>query len=346
MFFLFLSLAPLCLSLPRQTPIQVQIANEVLAQSKLFSDNAKSEVLNLIADEMTRKYLMELEPDFLKLSPSELLERFWNEMSVSEIVHSFDNPDHSCGRDITVEMAMTPDFTYFYNQWLLQSLNYTVVDRGNDRITEDVESNYFGFPQFTNANFSPTSDWRPDYNTSADRPIYAAINMYRASGGNPQCGAVTAVMSRAYLKDQFVGAPVDTGDFELFCGKGEKVGWWGNMSFICEWPRDEKSGKYQLGTLPYLNHFVRPFLVFYNATQAIAGESNYVQYNLARLLARGLSRNTYQRAGVDNRSIRLNFMENTWGYFELNLCQSVTFKDGIKMIIAMYELVWGSEKGI
>jgi hypothetical protein len=340
-----LSLANIYLSLPRQTPVQVEIANTVLAQSKVFSEKARPSVLNLIASDVTRKYLMELEPDLLKLSPSELLDRFWRELSVAEIVHSFENPGHSCGNDMTVTMAMEPHFDFFYNQWLLQTLNYAPVDRDNDMITEDVESNYFGFPQFQNANFSPNATWIPDYNTSADRPFYAAINMYRASGGNPQCGAVTAVLSRAYLADQFVGAPFDTGDFELFCGNGEKVAWWANVSFICEWPKDEKTGKYQLGTLPYLNHFLRPFLVFFNATQAVVGEENYVQYNLARLLARALSRSTYQRAGNDNRTMPLNFMENAWGYFELNPSMSISFKDGIKTIVAMYEMVWGSETG-
>ena len=34
----------------------------------------------------------------------------------------------------------------------------------------------------------------PDFPTAAQRPMYSALNMYRASGGNPQCGASPSAM--------------------------------------------------------------------------------------------------------------------------------------------------------
>jgi hypothetical protein len=55
-------------------------------------------------------------------------------------------------------------------------------------------------------------------NTSADRPVYGALNMYRIAAGNPQCGPVAAILSRTYIGDQAIAAPVDTGNYWSLCG--------------------------------------------------------------------------------------------------------------------------------
>jgi hypothetical protein len=84
-------------------------------------------------------------------------------------------------------MGMNADI--FYNQWQLQALGLVPVDDANNKFTEWSETVLFGFPPFANVS-------APDNSTSTDRPYYAALNMYRGSGGNPQCGPVSAVLSR------------------------------------------------------------------------------------------------------------------------------------------------------
>lgn len=53
------------------------------------------------------------------------------------------------------------------------------VDPVNNVFTEWSETNLFGFPAFANVS-------APDMATAESRPFYAALNMYRGSGGNPQ----------------------------------------------------------------------------------------------------------------------------------------------------------------
>ena len=59
---------------------------------------------------------------------------------------------------------------------------------------ETSETQLFGFPPYKNVS-------EPDMATATDRVVYGAVNMYRGSGGNPQCGPVTAILSRSYLRD-------------------------------------------------------------------------------------------------------------------------------------------------
>lgn len=164
--------------------------------------------------------------------------------------------------------------------------------------------------------------------------------MYRGSGGNPQCGKVSAVLSRTYLQDQILAAPVDTGFFQGSCGNNQTSGSLGKTTCaVCDkWP----PGNRTLGVPPLLNHMLKPYLTYYNQSAPIAGE-DYPSYSLARLLIRLLSRKTYAAGNED--PLLLNFLENTLGYFELNPAASIEFPQGVKMMIGMFELLWGTDEG-
>ena len=67
---------------------------------------------------------------------------------------------------------------------------------------EKAETNIFGFKPFADVR-------APDLATATDRPIYAALNFYRDSAANLQCGPVAAVLSKTYLGEKAGAFPVE-----------------------------------------------------------------------------------------------------------------------------------------
>ena len=136
------------------------------------------------------------------LSPTALLDKVEGEMRTAELVHNFGfRYPRSCGVDVTIENV--PDFPDFYNQWTIQALGVVPIDAGNNRFMEVAETNLFGFAPFKNAS-------SPDLATATDRPIYGALNFYRDSAANLQCGPVAAVLSKEFLGERASAFPVDT----------------------------------------------------------------------------------------------------------------------------------------
>ena len=275
---------------------------------------------------------------------------------------------------------------------MLQALGYIPVDAAQNDFSEQCETGFFHFPPMAYVN---GTDDVPTVAGAADRPTYAALNMYRASGGNPQCGPVSAVLSRRFVRDRAVGAPVDTGAFFGTCGLGgpdDPPGGDPGMFTPCPrhfadddddddddsnnpgecnspvvncsaWPYD---GGRPLGTPGNLAHLLIPYLQAYNHTAPIAGLDNYPSLNLARLVMRLCSRKTYRRehwapngeegdgsGGASSSSsthhrnapLRLNFMENTLGYFELNPAVTVKYPEGVAMMVGMFEVLFGTDAG-
>eukprot|EP00041_Stephanoeca_diplocostata_P035497 m.1256167 g.1256167 ORF g.1256167 m.1256167 type:complete len:489 (-) comp24710_c1_seq55:4164-5630(-) len=323
---------------PAMTPEQERVLNESIPLAKAASLAAEGRVLELFGHNITRQYIQQLAPDsrLIAMPAADLVELFWNEMSVAELVHSFGDANAvsaNCGFDLSVSMGQNS--SVFYNQWELQALGLVPVDAVNNVFTEWSETNLFHFSPFKNVSM-------PDEATAKSRPFYAAVNMYKGSGGNPQCGPISAVLSRQYVGDRILAAPVDTGFFQGMCSAGETTGTFDNVSLpVCDaWP----NGSRPLGVPPYLSHLVEPYITYYNATQApdIAGE-HYVYYNLARLLIRLLDMQTYS-SNVDE-ALPLTFLENTLGYFEFNPVYPIQFPSGVKMMIGMFELLWGTPEG-
>ena len=291
-----------------------------------------------------------------QLQTSTLVRRIEEELSAAELVHSFgvgDGTDGNCGMDVSLRTGI--DQPYFYNQWLLQALGLMPVDPAENVFAEGAETHFWGFPPFANLS-------TPDVPTAADRPVYAALNMYRIAAGNPQCGPVAAVFARSYVGDQAIASPVDTGNYFTSCGKGQASGSLINATIDCTaWKPFHGEGA--LGVPGSLAHLLPAYARFYTETSVVAG-AEFVEFNLARLAVRLLSRRTYDQAAVVastslsakvNRSegrqqhsppLLLNFFENTWGYLELNPAVTISQPDGIKMLIGTFDNWFGTHEGM
>ena len=165
-----------------ETKTQREVLQKTLPKARLQSLLTSPTMLTLFANPSTRKFLQEFDDgsELWKLTPIELADMFWKEISIAELVHNFGDgvsASANCGYDLDIEMGMLSKA--FYNQWQLQAMGMTPTDEINNEFMEWSEVNLFTFPPFQN-----TSE--PDMRTSTDRPFYAALNMYRSSGGNPQ----------------------------------------------------------------------------------------------------------------------------------------------------------------
>eukprot|EP00039_Didymoeca_costata_P027026 m.17251 g.17251 ORF g.17251 m.17251 type:complete len:492 (-) comp5958_c0_seq2:65-1540(-) len=327
------------------TPTQLKVLQNALNPAKQASEAANKTNTALFCSPYLTTHLKALD-DGSKLYEIEcntLQEMFWNELSVAELVHSFGDagamaPAANCGFDLGIPMGEKAD--YFYNQWQIQALGLVPVDPAQNVISEAVETSLFKFPPFKNVS-------QPDPKTSADRPYYAAINMFRGSGGNPQCGPATVVLNPEYIENRILAAPVDTGFWNGVCTNGSQTGSLGKTKVpLCSaWPNTTEGRV--LGVPPYTRHLLDVFVRYYNQTQEVIGES-YPYYNLARLLIRLLSRKTYAlppKEGTFKPPVHLSFMENTLGYFEFNPVEQIHFPEGVKMIIGMFELLFGTTTG-
>jgi hypothetical protein len=334
-----------------QTPEQKQVVADLYEPSRTASMAAFGETEALFRKPETKKYLKKFDDGsgLWKESPETLARRFWEEIDAAEVVHSFGDGDWAganCGFDLTVDLGMKKKV--FPNQWELQVSGEMPVDTTNNDFMEWSEVNLFNFPPFANTS-------TPDRQTSVSRPLYGAINMYRASGGNPQCGPVAAVLSREYIGMEAIVTPIDTGLYNGACA----VGGGGNGSATPPYANCSAWTEPRTLALPgnaLERHLLETFVNFWNATRDVAG-SDYPSYNLARLTIRLLSAQTYLLSKPDSNSndkrdmaapseaIRLNFVENALGYFELNPAVAVTMKEGVKMLIGMFELLWGTPQG-
>lgn len=239
----------------QQTRVQKQLLDETIPIAATASREAEASLLKLFDEPLTRQYLKELDSraSLHSLSATVLTARFWDALSAAELVHSFGDGDAklaNCGFDLSVSMG--EHSKVFYNQWQLQALGLVPVDAAGNVFTEWSEVNLFHFPEFRN-------DSSPDLSTASDRPFYAALNMYRGSGGNPQCGPVAAVLSRTFVANRILAAPFDTGFFQGSCGDGQTTGQFGNVQMpVClSWP----NGSRVLGVPPHLSHLVEPYLL-------------------------------------------------------------------------------------
>ncbi|CAE7496921.1 CNGA1 [Symbiodinium natans] len=224
------------------------------------------------------------------------------------------------------------------------TLSLIPLDVKNNIYTDAMEQHLFGYPPFAD----PTC---PDVPTASQRPMYSALNMYRASGGNPQCGPISAILSRRYVNGSAVAAPIDTGLFAGFCSLDSKeaVEFNGVRCLRCEtW---SSPAQRVLGTPALLDHLLPAFLRFYNATEAVAGDS-YMEYNLARLLIRLLSRKTYAHALApasqpqSQDPLKLNTLENILGYMEVNPLVTIRYPDGVVMLVGLFESLFGTDDGL
>lgn len=287
------------LLLPKQTRTQAEVWESWAEEARRASLRAIDQVMALLQSSSTKRFLKELDDGsgLYTLSATTLFDKLMAELDAAELVHNFGHEntladEGNCGLDVTLEPGVGPGASYFYNQWVLQALELAPLDVNNNVFVEATETSIFSFPAFAR----DPSTAAPEVHRAADRPTYAALNMFRNSAGNPQCGPISAIFSRGYVGEQALAAPVDTGLYYGVCGLDAAhppldPGMLGDCNCLnCTgWPEGDRN----LGVPGSLNHLVLPYLISMNATRTVAG-ADYPAYNLARLLTRLLSRRTYQ----------------------------------------------------
>lgn len=309
----------------------------------------QQELRELIGSAETRRYLREFDDGsrLHSLSSGELLRRLRAEFAVLEVVHNFDvSGRHGidqgggakvyCGPDLTTEAG--PQAEWFYNEWELHLKNMTPVP--DPKVVDDVQTQVFGFPTFADRR-------SPDWPTASDRFVWGALNIYRKSTGNPVCGPVAAVFSRAFIGDQAILSALDSGIRELvwrdmhsqpandfYCGVVD-----------CETIKDWREGFSPISSASEYLHLLPTHLQLLRGTRSLAGRA-YRSYNMARLLLRALSRNTYPAAFDDSEgsALRLNFQEKRFGYLEFNTLKRIRFHGGVLMMVASFSELIGSTK--
>lgn len=331
--------------LPKQGALQADLCRRAAAEAALAAPVAMARLLELAAAPATRHFLRQLDSasKLHLLEPEELLRRLRAELQVAELVHNFGasaDPakEGNCGLGVTLQPEKGPGAPYFYTGWMLQALGLIPVDVKNNVYTDAAERFFFGYPPFPNASC-------PDVATASQRPTYAALNMYRSSGGNPQCGPVSAVFSRRWVGSRAIAAPFDTGLFVDFCGLDAHgpADFNGVRCLRCEvWPPERRP----LGVPDLFDHLLPTYLEFFNATQEIAGDE-YVEYNFARLLLRSLSRRTYSQALVGSGAapLELNLLESLFGYLEVNPMVTLDFPQGVLMLVGLFDILFGTAAG-
>jgi hypothetical protein len=232
-------------------------------------------------------------------------------------------------------------------EWVIQAAGIYPVDPNNNVFMEKTERDTFGFPAMADLG-------APDLVTAANRPVYAATNFYRDSAMNFQCGPVAAAFNREFIGAQALGFPVDSGNFGPTGCTANNVPYRpglveGNWSKCFNCKDCVQEGLRPLGVPGNLTHFLLPYVYLYNVTMLAKdskGElvgSDYPAYNLARLLTRMLSRKTYH---TSSPTVKLNFFENYWGYFELNPIRTIpNTREAIKFIFADFDYFFGRPEG-
>lgn len=117
--------------LPKQTAVQKQVAAQAAAEAIPASAAAQKPLLDLIAANATQKWLHFLAPELAALPVAILLSRMQQEFDTAELVHNFGerndvNDEGNCGMDVTLQQGYGPGAPYFFNQWLMQSLDMIV----------------------------------------------------------------------------------------------------------------------------------------------------------------------------------------------------------------------------
>merc|ERR1711991_382580 len=117
-----------------------------LDRAKVASAAATPAVRELFNQPLLQTYLRELGSELADEPGDVLFDRFFAELDVAELVHSFGDlhpRTANCGFDLRVHMAQEHDIGTFYNQWQLQNLSLIPVDVANNPFVEWSEVNIF-----------------------------------------------------------------------------------------------------------------------------------------------------------------------------------------------------------
>ncbi|KAI8893681.1 hypothetical protein BC833DRAFT_607559 [Globomyces pollinis-pini] len=293
--------------------LQLSLIERFKENSKQKSDESYDTNLQLFSDPYFYQYLREFDDgsQLYKLNPKELLSRFYNELSVMELVHNFNSQMY------TVEYLGTHSF--LYNDWQTQVTGLKNFTFGG--LPE--ETDLFGFPPFESGPYKPT------FLEASERPFYGGLNVYRNSIGNPALGEVALVLNKKMIANQMLGSAIDSGIFRFTC-KSRVM----NGPVHCDGVIQDSS---MVLVPPFIHHSIDPFISYFDPI--FHPTIHYKFYNLARLVIRSLSRMTYST----ETPISLEFWENRLGFFELNPITRMDLPQAVTMVIGVFDQLWGTK---
>ncbi|GAB5353709.1 hypothetical protein AAMO2058_000057200 [Amorphochlora amoebiformis] len=299
---------------PKQSEFQKKLVEFWREKAKIRSEESFDELIKVIEKPGFREYVGRFYPPALRMDAAALLEKYVEELKVSEFVHNFPaiHPKtqigHSVGfTDMSVEVGLNS--TYFENLWELVALGYR--NRSDNSITNGAE---VGIMKFTNFTTFP-----PNFRESSQRPVYTAVNTLKIDMGNIDFGNLSAVFNREFSDNMTLMFMIDTGIIEFSCNKSLLR----NFSFPvdCEYVLNHIT---DVGTPEYFNHLL------------LGNQRTWATQTLQDHMARTLASKWGEPRLSSTRIVT---------YLEADIAGALWYPEGIKFLLASFPAYFGSSAG-
>eukprot|EP01043_Picozoa_sp_COSAG02_P060909 COSAG02_NODE_8062_length_2727_cov_1.852740_2_plen_540_part_00 len=356
-----------------QTAAQRESMARLRAQAVPASSAATQSLLHELASPAFASNLSTLAPALAALSPTQLLARWQASVEVAEVAHGFhaqNDPMQNNALDLDIDIASSADT--FYNQWQLPVLfpqresaaYYELMSFLGPAAAMEVE--LYKLPPFSASIPGRTigrpalwpGGWPANLSEASDRMVYAILNQHQVDFPTWLWGDVAVVFNNSAVQDMLLYTPMDSGDYVCDCTDYSRhfCAAWSNQSacshfWYCRWDssastcgaartQPKPSCAVWTGVTPgvagALNHLMLPFARWAGETPDAQPTVDYAR--IARLFARQLQ--PWGMPGYPNMTIRAFDY-----YFEAQLLGNPQYDGGIKMIIADFEVNFGTRNG-
>ena len=239
----------------------------VQAEAKAASDAATPFVLQALEEPAFRAGLEACCPNVASLSARDLLQRYRDEVSVSEMTHNFDLDlgahssmgGHAGGKNGNglgdPPLSVYANSSHFYNLWEVAFLNITSYDVLHGEA--GAEQGLFGFRKFGNCSNAtgggggrygqPVHCLPATMEQAAERPIYTVLNQRKVDVGCPMFGDLAIVFATTWVQPMTVIAPMDTGWWTSHCNTTKSNGGGNHRPHACSSNTDAQSCNHSWG---------------------------------------------------------------------------------------------------
>lgn len=358
-------------TLPSQTPAQRESMARLSAQAMGASSAATAALLYELASPAFVSNLTMTAPALASLSPVQLLSRWHAAVEVAEVAHGFhaqNDPTQNNALDLDIDIAA--DAETFYNQWQLPVLfpqresaaYYELMSFLGPAAAMEVE--LYKLPPFSapipgrSAGQPPLwpGRWPANLSEASGRLVYAILNQHQVDFPTWLWGDVAVIFNNSAVRDMILYTPMDSGDYVCDCSDYPRnfCAAWTNQSacshfWYCRWDssastcgaartQPKPSCSVWTGTTPgvagHLDHLMIPFARWADETS----NPKVDHARIARLFARQLQ--PWSAPAYPNMTV-LAFDY----YFEAQLLGNPQYDGGVKMVIADFEVNFGSLNG-
>jgi hypothetical protein len=199
--------------------------SRIQSEAAVASQRATPKLLELLDDPDFRRRFATVVPFLAGLSAAQLLERYRNEVAVTEITHNFPAAHElATFNSVDVDLRLLANASYFWNQWEIQYAYPEWTDK--DTTMEwmvpaaATEMGLYKMKAFTGESpfdIHGLGGWPATYAEASERLVYTSFNQYRTDIGVDEFGPIAVLFDRSYIQNMTVLSAVDTGDFESLC---------------------------------------------------------------------------------------------------------------------------------